>query len=647
MQLPKLTPLQSRLLASAVATGLVIVLWICIEPRNLVYAAEVPIPEHAQSNEFVESIPPSLLNVPPIDLGEYTKEERSNGVYAPDFIYFDRSVVGRQAEEVEQLSNNKKAEVQASPGSTKYFRFKPGQTSGNSARTAPVDASEPENMSENNTDEEGAEEDGLEDELEKRQSGTRMWISANACRGPKPTITLITDDTPQLTLYVSTSSKVQKPGPDTPETTPIPFYSGFANFTLQTDSEVYMGISAPNLTTGWNGSWSYELVASTVGQYHNYANNSNFIFMVDTDSESALFITHNFTSSNSSEEVEKWKRNNPFTMFAFPVGNWSDMIGLEASYCALEQQFPTNNLKVNTSITTIFGGAVPVSQFHITGLEADKDYQGFLAVNGSDDQTMNLTDVGLVRAGGEVFKQFTWKTKADDSCQVIFNLDFCNSVAYAVPSSPEFKLDDDRLKKLYDDQAKAYYRNFSNALDQVACDTASTAQYSLARNCNDCRRDYKAWLCSVLIPRCKDWNANETFLQERNINARLEDGTVPHADNLTKEFNQTFRERFAYSRSRNPMVDQVIKPGPYKELLPCEDLCFDLVRSCPAQLGFACPNSPARELSYGRRNTTSLTCNFPGAVVDLSPLKSGVGFLALRAGTLVLMSLSAMVWVWI
>jgi calcium channel MID1 len=68
------------------------------------------------------------------------------------------------------------------------------------------------------------------------------------------------------------------------------------------------------------------------------------------------------------------------------------------------------------------------------------------------------------------------------------------------------------------------------------------------------------------------------------------------------------------------MIDTDIKPGPYKELLPCEDLCFDIVRSCPAKLEFACPNMPARALQYGKRDPDGnvLKCSFPGAVVKLN-----------------------------
>jgi calcium channel MID1 len=208
----------------------------------------------------------------------------------------------------------------------------------------------------------------------------------------------------------------------------------------------------------------------------------------------------------------------------------------------------------------------------------------------------------------------------DDSCQVIFDLDFCDSVAYAVPSNSSFKDKDNELRALYDNITEAYYKNFTNSLAQVACDTAGEAQYSLARTCKDCERDYKNWLCSVLIPRCEDWDADGEWLQERNVNAPFSDGSLTFTGNVSLEINNTKRNRLGYNTTRNPGIDPVVPNRPYKEMLPCEDLCFDLVRSCPPQLKFSCPNSPAKELTYGKRdpNEVELRCNFPNAVVKLN-----------------------------
>jgi len=108
---------------------------------------------------------------------------------------------------------------------------------------------------------------------------------------------------------------------------------------------------------------------------------------------------------------------------------------------------------------------------------------------------------------------------------------------------------------------------------------------------------------------------------------------------MSAEFNASMRDRFGYSKSRNPMIDEDIKPGPYKEMLPCEDLCFDIVRSCPAQLSFSCPNTPTRGLQYGKRDLDGdvLTCSFPGAVVKLN-VQSGASLFSAHLGSVALVA---------
>lgn len=232
-------------------------------------------------------------------------------------------------------------------------------------------------------------------------------------------------------------------------------------------------------------------------------------------------------------------------------------------------------------------------------------------------------------------------THQDDSCQVLFDLDFCDTVAYAVPSNTKYKLNDTALAEIYDTQARNYYDNFTKSLAQVACDTTSEAQYSLARTCDDCARDYKSWLCMVLMPRCEDWTANDSSLVPRNIKTPFANGSLP-------DMIPGFNDSAAFSKSRNPLIDEIIKPGPYKEMKPCEDMCFDIVRSCPAQMGFSCPNGAQRDSMYGKRDEDPdrLTCNFPGAVVKLNA-KSGAGMLGVRLCNLmtVVGIVAAMLWV--
>lgn len=214
------------------------------------------------------------------------------------------------------------------------------------------------------------------------------------------------------------------------------------------------------------------------------------------------------------------------------------------------------------------------------------------------------------------------------------------------------------LARLYDDAAAATYQNFTYSLQQIACNTTSTAQYSLVRNCDDCARDYKNWLCAVTIPRCADFSSQDPFLQPRNLGQSFLDGTassqslfpgsselltngdnfqaMPEPDEDDKDDDKSkdgeggniegYEDvrpptmRLYANSSRNPLIDDLIQPGPYKEVLPCDDLCYSLVQSCPAALGFKCP-LPGRglERSYGKRSRNgSITCSYLGAAYYLN-----------------------------
>ena len=75
------------------------------------------------------------------------------------------------------------------------------------------------------------------------------------------------------------------------------------------------------------------------------------------------------------------------------------------------------------------------------------------------------------------------------------------------------------------------------------------------------------------------------------------------------------------------MIDTVIKPGPYKELLPCKDICYNLIRSCPAALQFACPlEGHGLNYSYGSPHPGSVTCNSPWTgISEAAALRAKVG----------------------
>lgn len=167
-----------------------------------------------------------------------------------------------------------------------------------------------------------------------------------------------------------------------------------------------------------------------------------------------------------------------------------------------------------------------------------------------------------------------------------------------------------KLAKAYDDEAQQLYGYFQNVMQNIQCETVSTEKYSLVRSCADCANAYKKWLCSVLMPRCEDITSTNPYTIVRNAGQPFPNNTVDSAIQALGASNP------AFNASRNSFVDQNIQPGPYKELLPCEDLCYEVVQSCPAKIGFTCPGRhvPGFNTSYAIRDWTleEPTCNYPG-----------------------------------
>lgn len=279
------------------------------------------------------------------------------------------------------------------------------------------------------------------------------------------------------------------------------------------------------------------------------------------------------------------------------------------------------------------GVAAPHQHFYVNKLNGSSWYHSIMAIDG--DANTGKAGSGIVGGGGTVWSSLDFETMSSDNCAVIFNLSFCSNVAYAVPSNPTSQPNLTTLTQLYDNYAQDYYQNFTYSLQQIPCNTTSSAQYSLARNCADCEKAYKTWLCAVTIPRCEEFSKNDSFLQPRAVSNTFSNGTLAPPNAL-------------YSNSsRNPMIDQQIGPGPYNEILPCVDLCYDLIQSCPARLNFACPiEGHGLEQSYGERETTGeeVTCNYPGAAYRrVNGAMGGSGNVWFIAVAL-LMSLGAVVW---
>ncbi|KAF2811886.1 uncharacterized protein BDZ99DRAFT_461843 [Mytilinidion resinicola] len=645
MQFPKLTPLQSRLAASLIASAILVLVYLFLTPNHFAYAAELDsiLQEDHNHHRLHARVPTDLLD----DLDDYDDAEG----YEAEFMGVSRSIIGRVAAFSDALTNNVVNRMDIDPGLTHNYVFAKAQIMGNHTdkgvgfpsalqlqrRSVKQDESEALILNQEELGEgELMDEEETEDILKRQNEGPAVYISVNACRQPSPNGT-VSGSPPHLTMYISKTNTA--PGRDSQKdlvTPPIPFQGGFANYTLNSTGDVYIGVSAPDLPKNYAGNWHFEIAASIDGPYQQY-HDSEFLYPVDADSGSALFITHGLTPNDTMHNVdEEWVKFGPlFTMYAFPQ-DYQPIKGLEQSFCAIRESFDAASLPVSTGMTRRMTPDLNQTmtsqtkqQFHIEGLNASSTYTAYLAMVGNGTtEGPDVPDGAVVGGGGQVWKAVNFSTKADGNCQVIYNLTFCSDVAYAVPANPS-KFNATGLASLYDTQAQSYYDNFTKSIAQVACDTTDTARYSLAKTCDDCRQDYKNWLCAVQIPRCEDFSASPdlAYLQPRNIGQDFINGTKPAA-------NATAEKRLSFKQSRNPLIDSVIQPGPYKELLPCEDLCYSIVQSCPANLGFSCPSGGNMAAGYGKRDPTknNMTCSYLGAVLQKP---NGGGRQSVSAGTLV------------
>ncbi|KAF9881320.1 calcium influx-promoting protein ehs1 [Colletotrichum karsti] len=621
----QLSPLQSRLAASLIASLLLLFIYYLLSTPTFALAADLS-----------EAFTPVLDPIEPDDVLDRRSE--LSPAYEPEFAAFDRSIIGRAPAGVTALVNNVKVNRNVQGNQTQSFVFEAISVFANFFDSSPDDAFvvEPrENGNASGGREEAhseVEEAGLRPR-QKAQSRT-VYISATTCIRPDRAANNTKLDAPQITMYLSTSKDNQTPGPGQNASTQNAtiFEEGAAFMKVNATGDIFIGISAPGVdAANFTGDWNFDVAASTDGFFHDYNDSPSELLWVDSDSSAALLTTANLTDSHDEATIQKiLQEGPPFVMFVENRDHPTTK-GVRRSMCGLEKyaaiaatkggQFGN---KASTVMTTRGAGNLPKQQFFFNDLNASAFYDGIL-VHIGNTTTKKRQEGGTTGSGGRVFQATPFETKDGENCKIITDLQFCNETEYAVPANSN-KMNITQLAQFYDNYAKDMYDNFKKQLAQVACEAPDVQRYSLARNCTDCEIAYKKWLCTVTIPRCEDFTAAEAnFSLVRNVNQTFPNGTLLPIDQQTKYNKRVFQH------SRNPLIDEMVEPGPYREILPCDYLCYDLVQSCPASLGFNCP-TPDDDIfnsSYAIQGD-GLTCNYPGAVHN----PSGSAMLAVSWGLL-------------
>lgn len=348
-----------------------------------------------------------------------------------------------------------------------------------------------------------------------------------------------------------------------------------------------------------NDTWQYEIGIST-GEAIFQADDEQNIFLVDTDFAHALLTTANMSLDVTEDDqvapyTDKPFYKNPRSYYDIHVfSNDSGTRIIETlgnSYCAISKssEVALNTGNSNVSISTRGDIGFPKIQYFLNGLNISSSYIVFITQPKNLSYVVNgQTNVGL--NGGTAFGvPAPISTKKERNCQLVYNMSMCKDTAYAVPGNATTYTPEE-LSLTYDNRVRELYQGFDKSMQQIPCANVSEFQkYSIMRTCDDCRDSYRKWLCAVTIPRCEDFSTDKSYLAVREMNT-----------------------------SRDDFIDSEIKPGPYKEMLPCIDMCYAIVQDCPAEMGFACPdvNSVGFKGYYMTmvNGSNTLTCNFPGAV---------------------------------
>ncbi|MCJ1275597.1 stretch-activated cation channel mid1 [Puttea exsequens] len=547
--------------------------------------------------------------------------------YESEFLGIDRSIIGRADNSDQTLGNSAPGILNIEQGKSQFWTFPKETLFGSKAPQTP----------------------GLPSPLVGQYVGKApdspderaLYISLTVCDQPTPKVANPNGAPDQLKLYISTSSSNREPSASKNDFA-VPVDGGFGSLNISAKGDVFFGVSAP-INVQYTGVYNYHLTASIDGFYAQLINEHNLDF-IDSDTTTALLYTSNLTDRAPDDQAFKeWMESDPppFSIYVHNQDN-SAILGLQNSVCGLKNnaQLQGDN-DVDSSMTRAGANPIePKQQFYVKNLNGSSSYYAIVTIDGNSTVSKN----GAVGGGGIVWNfpvNFTTKsgtlpsslvplplsfpptykpTTTDNNCALIHSLPFCSQVAYAVPSNPKNKAwaNTTALGLHYDTYASSYYQNFSYSLQQIACATTDTAQYSLAKTCDDCDAAYREWLCAVSIPRCEDFSNPAPYLQPRAINTSFINATYGNAvvEQNPDTFSTFNKSRNYYNSSRNTMIDNDIRPGPYKEVLPCKDLCYELVRSCPAALGFACPvEGHGMNYTYGSTEGSGpgiTTCNAPG-----------------------------------
>lgn len=250
-----------------------------------------------------------------------------------------------------------------------------------------------------------------------------VFISANACQLPTYVGSASKQpEPPAMKLYISNSTAGGCPSTsDTPgrDLTVVTMNGGAAMVQLNTTEDVNIVIAAPQTSSDFSGDYNYELAISVDQFYHSFQDSDTELFWLDSDSNSALMVSRNLTTTKENVD-EVLKQNVPYQLHVNPA-NDTLIWAMRNSVCGLSRNAmihvttesnDKNNTLVKTVLTTVGPGGFPKQEFFIRGLNISAKYDGFLVKIPSGSVAKRDGQVG---GGGTVFTPTAFSTTASMS----------------------------------------------------------------------------------------------------------------------------------------------------------------------------------------------------------------------------------------
>ncbi len=341
--------------------------------------------------------------------------------YEPSFAGLHRSIIGRVPGDVEELANNvpMKKNIQQGQSQNGVFRkeilFRP--TSAGTS-TPLLFESTPRDQIKESISGDVSDERMSHDSL-KRQEGLQgnrlLYFSLAICDQPSwKDQSSGNGPPPPLTVYISLSPDKKNPGPGKYDFS-FETKDGWGAKRVGASNDVFFTVKAdenPNL----EGSYNYELTASTDELYAAYNSHRNFpnnetedyFVHVESDSTSALFVSSNIMMDSPSTSLP------PYSMFVYSKDD-PTVVGIQRSFCGLRNHVQIKgNLLNDPSASAVETRLIGLDkgekrqQFYVTGLNASSEYNAVLAIDGN----YTSDGGGVVRGGGTVGEFLSFRTKS-------------------------------------------------------------------------------------------------------------------------------------------------------------------------------------------------------------------------------------------